>query len=1121
MAFTQSPTFEDYISAYPLPNRGDISSLLAAKTEFREVPQGLFSHQELNVRLLTFVLRQLLIHHTGSGKSCTGSRPMELFRKALVNELYEALDAGRIKRAYILVSNDALVDEFKNQIACVCAPGEYTSGITSGDSEENKRRKVNKNLSAYYKVMKLTKFLHMYDPDIVEKQVTKIKEEEGQFTKRTVGDQADLDDAYIFVDEAHTLFAQGKEEESGEAIQTDFTSRSSKYNTLYKIVSMHPTMKLILSTATPMVNSSRDIGKLQRLLVAGTNLWEPFPDTPEFNSRWDRITLAEFANYMAGLVSVLTDPGDPEDIEITYTGQEFKNIDYPLETLRMEGEQADYYARAGDIGSINKRIVGNFIYEDGETDKVAVSQYLQKIDGEPDYWTFRDTEMFSNIWNGTDYEGLRNYSIKDYEILKYIQERLDNPGVIFIPIEFLLVGTFPLGALLHDILGMEPFLYDTLDDVIESSGVNYCGAGSVTMLKVPPSVNKRYAIITGKSNTKTEDQLAREASERKQNIKIKSPKRRRVQATLEVLRHKDNWDGSRIKVFIGSRSISLGVSVFSVTSILVPGGSWNKTRFYQAISRAIRANSHKELRKQLLEDLVYQDMLTEPIEMDGMIVPPKVKVEIIIYASYLNRINDSADYNMYLSAAGKQEHINVIYDYCIKLDILGPLTARRNGILKEEVYMYRDLPEDSTTYNNFYLKRRYPEVVEYVRSALSNSGYISLESIINKFGEQLAIRSISYIIESQLKIGRKRIVESNGVIFLGEGNFDETFYSRINYATTDLSILDPPLSAANMPMFINDILSKVKPSMTKSQLYKVLSDRKISIRAGLLEHCIDRVIRAKGFSYVMNKKFDIRDKYEIILDYYRYHFFGVNNKAFIKVLNLIRLILASAKSKKNPLAYEVLLNNSIIHRFLNPSKFISDADRLAPLLEAATIANGISVKDIRYSASGEPEGAKYTIDTNANWDYNRMYKKITTEPNIVCHVINDYADTDAQPTEMWKRILKSIRTYDKGWRSSTVDENIYSNIVWSIDNSNRLEGVPLTITDDGKTSTKPLAVALLSDGQTYLYNPEGRTFNFRPCDSNDIKRKKLAAVLDDALCANTIMLLDDPKTKYSVFDDLI
>jgi len=140
-------------------------------------------------------------------------------------------------------------------------------------------------------------------------------------------------------------------------------------------------------------------------------------------------------------------------------------------------------------------------------------------------------------------ENLKKFSIKFYKILKKV-ERCNAPV-------FLYSGFKEHG-------GIEDF-----KQVLEYHGYS-------NFLDHDKG-KKRYAIWSGEENTKEKDLIR------------------------EIINSKENADGSKIKIILGSPAIKEGVSLLRIRQVHILEPYWNMARLEQVIGRAVRFCSHKDL----------------------------------------------------------------------------------------------------------------------------------------------------------------------------------------------------------------------------------------------------------------------------------------------------------------------------------------------------------------------------------------------------------------------------------------------------------------------------------------------------------------------------------------------
>jgi SNF2 family DNA or RNA helicase len=91
-----------------------------------------------------------------------------------------------------------------------------------------------------------------------------------------------------------------------------------------------------------------------------------------------------------------------------------------------------------------------------------------------------------------------------------------------------------------------------------------------------------------------------------------------------VYNMKDNLTGKKIKILLGSPSISVGVSLFSVRQVHILEPYWNQSKLDQAIGRASRFCSHMTLPEEKRKVKVYIYIACAPGYLDGK----KVKMTI-------------------------------------------------------------------------------------------------------------------------------------------------------------------------------------------------------------------------------------------------------------------------------------------------------------------------------------------------------------------------------------------------------------------------------------------------------------------------------------------------------------
>ena len=122
---------------------------------------------------------------------------------------------------------------------------------------------------------------------------------------------------------------------------------------------------------------------------------------------------------------------------------------------------------------------------------------------------------------------------------------------------------------------------------------------------------KRYAIWSGDENLK-EKNLIR-----------------------ETINNKDNKDGSKLKIILGSPAIKEGISLLRIRQVHVLEPYWNMSRLDQVIGRAVRFCSHKDLPRDERNVSIYiyltiDKSKTNPISIDQQILSIALRKQILI-----------------------------------------------------------------------------------------------------------------------------------------------------------------------------------------------------------------------------------------------------------------------------------------------------------------------------------------------------------------------------------------------------------------------------------------------------------------------------------------------------------
>lgn len=604
------PQLEDLISFYPNSSQPGIQAIISGKREFAELaanpteppppaPGMFYKHQEFIGRLMIWLDRLLIFHQTGTGKTCAMARVTEYYKK-LRNE------GGHIKRAYILVKGPSLKREIKNQLLCVCTNGDYlTPLVVNAATEDARAGNITRELKKWYSIKTYTKFANKIGESIYEEYKTR----KGKKKRRMVGSRPRMSDDEIirrysnsifFVDEIHNLRIDPTTGENTNEIRF-------AYQQLWRLFHLIHRSKVMLSSATPMINKVEEIGPIMNLLLPTD---QQFPE--DFN--YVQSTLPDFEPYFRGRVSYVRalDTG----ALINYQGETI-NTDYTLPilggTTTIKSQTIVYSSK-----------MEQYQNEDGIWMGQNVGYQLASREKGDFYMPKREAALFVFPDNSYGDRGFKKYTISlgityeedvkeegqiktkirktdDYRPTPEMEVFLRSNNLVFLSCkmsEIVRLCTITKGNC---------FVYS---DFIDIGAVMQGLAFEYTDLRVPEAEQAGYQKFTEESSIfEGEMALPPVCSKRRgqENRKVRIDKRpryalltsripnRRVKSMMEAFNSYENRHGEYIKVMIGSPIAREGINLANVVQVHIASAGWNPSAVYQAISRAIRSTSHLAL----------------------------------------------------------------------------------------------------------------------------------------------------------------------------------------------------------------------------------------------------------------------------------------------------------------------------------------------------------------------------------------------------------------------------------------------------------------------------------------------------------------------------------------------
>ena len=585
----------DFIENYPEQEDEDIQWKTASRKEFYELSSNMpregkfFNHQEIMLRYTRQYDRILNIQATGTGKS-----------GGIINiaEFYKKNDMG-IKRIYVIQPGDSTKESFKYQVKKLSNPDEYINPkIVQAMGEERGTRKVKNNINRLVN--------EWYSIDTY-----KVFAKENYNTEKMIEYYSDC---VFFLDEAHWFRNSSKNEEVSGKKEIE-----EVYDYFWKIFHTAKRIKVILATATPIVNNVMDFVPLVNLLLPEDR---QLPDYIDYN----KVSLEQIEPYFRGLITYIR--FDNQYINIVDRGKSIENYSHEINVA------SNTKGNSPELKPVVKMIKNEEIitlscpkYQDTETKKVKIPSFVKLVELEMsdhqyktfekysrdrknfDYYTIQSSLfVFPNGTTGSDGEKIyltvddkknmvfqdtirkriggklvieeslntffrKNDPEKSLENLKmmsvkfhyYIKKELENslkekPGNSFCYIEYVSnVGAKLLGLFLK-LFGFEEFrnigsVYDEKNDKIR--GIKE---------------KKRFLVLTSENSGMNQE-------------------------LINIFNSKDNMDGKYIQIVIGSKAVRDGISLKNVVRGYIMTPTWHESGTYQALSRFIRADSHIDMYK--------------------------------------------------------------------------------------------------------------------------------------------------------------------------------------------------------------------------------------------------------------------------------------------------------------------------------------------------------------------------------------------------------------------------------------------------------------------------------------------------------------------------------------------
>lgn len=637
---------DDLVYTYPKQNLPGFQTFITSKKEFREtasettepVPRRgeLFKHQQYLLRLMRQYDNQLIIWRTGTGKTC-GVLSVSEYYKAIAGALENMRnsDTAPYKHTYVLVRGPNLIEEFKFQLVCKCTDGDYITDLVKNSTTAKQRKNnITRSISKFYTVTTYG----MFARDLVKLTDEQVKQKYSQ--------------SIFIVDEVHNLrmdVEKGRtviDPKTGNKIVVRTVKKGGKdtdvyveqrliYDQLWRIFHILSPRKVMLLSATPMINDASEIGPILNLLL---------PETQQLplNVSYGQINIQQFEPYLRGLVSFVR---ELETGAIPRYQGKLINAQYtidgklvPSQMIIYASQMSDHQEKTYNTAVNNpkalkpgsdkpeaffdlQRQAANFVFPDGSTGTEGFRKYIQDL-GDGNYEANRELKP----WLSSD-KHLRILSSKFAEIVRLSKE---SPGNSWCYSNFVIGSGAIILSLCFEGQGFTKFAEtSSIFKSIEGTRLPpLCASENTRGVTRQVRIQKglRYALLTSETSVP-------EAS-----------------ALLEAFNSYENRHGEYIKAIIGSPVTRDGLNLGNVLQIHLVGPGWNQATTYQAESRAIRSTSHVDLIAEERERLI-----SEGKNPDNAFVT----INVYRHAS-ITKEGGSIDVHMYQKSEEKDREIKKI-----------------------------------------------------------------------------------------------------------------------------------------------------------------------------------------------------------------------------------------------------------------------------------------------------------------------------------------------------------------------------------------------------------------------------------------------------------------------------
>jgi hypothetical protein len=562
-----------------------------------------FFHQQLVEAYSRIYDRIFVVHETGTGKAGT-----------IINIVDNLIMNKSDKKVFVLQPGTHTKEDFKKQILKLTShPDLFYSNIKT-DNPNVRKYQIQNNIRKYYNIETYQIFTTTFEKkNLTEDQIIE-----------------EYSDSCFFLDEIHRL----RNQKQNDSIDGD---PENIYKVLWKIFHIAKRIKIVLLTATPMINSTDDFVPLLNLIL---------PADKQLPTSWNYnyVNIRQLEYYFRGYISYIKNmdlgvirkemgktinykhkikiSNDKTTIKPTIKKIEDNKIitvrddmkqpiseiheetipsSVKIFPLEMTGLQRDIY-----LNCIKNIKIKNFrqdelnisiaIFPDGSYGEAGFKKNIKF-----NYDNYEFTPYFFSYFKL--YDEIKEYD-KYGKVTSTIKRRKSNLEILEM--------IRPLSAKYYFFIKNEVFKEHKLSkrrcsfvylNIVKGSGLIYFGL----LLKLfgyenfdRDSVFKRIRLDDGSYIEKID-----EFPKKRRFSIITSVTKQNTESILELMNSEENTDGEYIQILCASRIARDGINIFNVQAGYLFASDWHESGMHQALSRFYRADSFLNLQKKYPDEEIY------------------------------------------------------------------------------------------------------------------------------------------------------------------------------------------------------------------------------------------------------------------------------------------------------------------------------------------------------------------------------------------------------------------------------------------------------------------------------------------------------------------------------------